>query len=621
MRKTLLSTLTGLLLGGLNLVVAQPLPYPLVEQPLTDLKAFKAPAANWKIVGAVAANPDVKYDLQASPGQGVLVNLPTEKAKADLFTNWEHGDLELEVDFMTARESNSGIYLMGRYELQIYDSYTQPLTGSRLNSGKHDCAALYERWDDTKPEGQKGYQGRPARINATRAPGLWQHYRIVFQAPRFDAQGRKTQNAKFVQVIHNGVLVHENVELTGPTRGSAFEQEAPTGPLRIQGDHGPVAFRRLRYKNVGTGKLALEKVTYDFWSGAFNTIDSVLKTPPQLKGQAAPAGIDWQLEQAQEFAYAFTGTLRTTVPGRYIFSPVVSGKHLLSVNGQVLHKKDDDISWRGEYGAGIDLKPGLHQVRLVYSKQFNWQPGTLGLFVEGPGLAKQPLHAPASLPPPDPRPLMVVKPEDGRPYVLRSFIGHQGKTYPYGASVGFPSQLHYALDLTQGRLLYVWRGEFVDASPIWYERGGGNVPPAGSVINFGPQPLVASLASPTAAFPDTVASLRFSGLELNRAGQPIFSYQMDGLTYTDLLTPDAEGRVLTRELSFKDAPQNLYCRVAAAAKIEDLGNGRWAINDREFYLQQFEGSSKPTLRNVPGGQEILLPIMAGSSTVKYQLVF
>ena len=52
-------------------------------------------------------------------------------------------------------------------------------------------------------------------------------------------------NAKFVKVVHNGVVIHENVEVTGPTRAAAFEDEKPTGPLMLQGDHGPVAYRNL----------------------------------------------------------------------------------------------------------------------------------------------------------------------------------------------------------------------------------------------------------------------------------------------------------------------------------------------------------------------------------------
>lgn len=75
---------------------------------------------------------------------------------------------------------------------------------------------------------------------------------MIFRAPRFDANGKKTENAKFVKVVHNGQLVQENAEVTGPTR-SAMKEYAPEeemGPIRIQGDHGAVAFRAFKIKHI-----------------------------------------------------------------------------------------------------------------------------------------------------------------------------------------------------------------------------------------------------------------------------------------------------------------------------------------------------------------------------------
>jgi hypothetical protein len=169
------------------------------------------------------------------PGAGVVVNDPAGKAKDHLLTTMEHGDIDLDLDFMMDKGSNAGVYLQGRYEIQMFDSWGV----ARPKSS--DCGAIYERWDESRPDGRKGYEGHPPAQNVSRAPGLWQHFRIIFRAPRFNAQGQKIANARFVKVIHNGVTVHENVELTGPTRSAAFTDEKPAGPLMIQGDHGPVA--------------------------------------------------------------------------------------------------------------------------------------------------------------------------------------------------------------------------------------------------------------------------------------------------------------------------------------------------------------------------------------------
>ena len=81
--------------------------------------------------------------------------------------------------------------------------------------------------------------------------GKWQTFDVIFRAPRFGPDGEKTANARFVKVLHNGVLVHENVEVTGPTRAAAYSDEKPAGPLMLQGDHGPVAYRNVRVRPLG----------------------------------------------------------------------------------------------------------------------------------------------------------------------------------------------------------------------------------------------------------------------------------------------------------------------------------------------------------------------------------
>jgi hypothetical protein len=76
--------------------------------------------------------------------------------------------------------------------------------------------------------------------------GQWQTFDAIFRAPRFNDRGEKVSNAVFVKVVHNGKVIHENVELNAQTRGGYPEK--PVGPLRLQGDHGPVAYRNLYIK-------------------------------------------------------------------------------------------------------------------------------------------------------------------------------------------------------------------------------------------------------------------------------------------------------------------------------------------------------------------------------------
>ena len=90
----------------------------------------------------------------------------------------------------------------------------------------------------------------PPRVNASKPPGEWQTYDITFRAPKFDADGNKIANATFVKVAWNGQVVHEDVEVVGVTRGALIEEEGATGPVMLQGDHGPVAYRNVVLKPV-----------------------------------------------------------------------------------------------------------------------------------------------------------------------------------------------------------------------------------------------------------------------------------------------------------------------------------------------------------------------------------
>lgn len=202
-------------------------------------------AGDWAETGKVEGSTSEKKWKSIEPGKGILYNGEAGKT-ASLVSQESHGDAVLEVEFLIPKGSNSGLYLMQRYEIQILDSYGK--ADDAISYG--DCGGIYERWDETKTTKDKGYEGTAPATNACTAPGTWQSFVISFRAPRFDADGNKTENARFVKVVHNGVVIHENVEVTGPTRGGAPGPEVADAPLSVQGDHGPVAFRKFHLQHT-----------------------------------------------------------------------------------------------------------------------------------------------------------------------------------------------------------------------------------------------------------------------------------------------------------------------------------------------------------------------------------
>lgn len=192
---------------------------------LKDMSAFKPQAGNWFVVKDVTMNQAVTYE----PGSGILLNMKEGAKNDNLITNWEHGDIELELEVMLPKGSNSGIYLQGRYELQLFDSWG-------VKSAKFtDIGGIYR-------------EGGAPLTNAAKAPGLWQSMKISFRAPRFNQAGEKIANARFVSVELNGVKIQDNAEVPSPTGGAIENNEKPMGPLMIQGDHGQVALRNIKYR-------------------------------------------------------------------------------------------------------------------------------------------------------------------------------------------------------------------------------------------------------------------------------------------------------------------------------------------------------------------------------------
>ncbi|MCF6285306.1 MAG: DUF1080 domain-containing protein [Candidatus Hydrogenedentes bacterium] len=201
-----------------------------------DLSQCRAASGDWTMVGEVTSNSDDEKRLAWTKGTAVAVNGENGKT-LNLHSAIEHGDVQLHVEFIVPKGSNSGVYLMGRYEIQVLDSWG-------VEKPKYsDCGGIYEQ--DGK-NGAPSHGGVPPRVNAAKKPGEWQTYDITFRAPRFDKDGKKTKDAEFVKVVHNGIVIHENEPVTGPTRSATFKDEQPTGPLMFQGDHGPVAYRNVR---------------------------------------------------------------------------------------------------------------------------------------------------------------------------------------------------------------------------------------------------------------------------------------------------------------------------------------------------------------------------------------
>ena len=201
---------------------------------------------DWRVPVLVLVDPADETKLAGEPYSGQAGAVPAllanrEGKSANLVTEEEFADAEIYVEFALPRKSNSGVCVMGNYEIQLYDSFGRK--DSELSVS--DNGAIYAF------PGKKGrFGGAAPRVNASRAPGEWQSLHIWFQGPRFGEDGKKIENARFLKVELNGVEIHRNYELIKSTRAVAPWPERAKAPLLLQGDHGPIAYRAVYVREL-----------------------------------------------------------------------------------------------------------------------------------------------------------------------------------------------------------------------------------------------------------------------------------------------------------------------------------------------------------------------------------
>ncbi len=181
----------------------------------------------------LALKPGEKPDLAAwtNPTWPRGIDGSMRVGKGDQRSRRPHGSIRLHLEFRCPLRigktgqgrANSGVYLQDRYEVQILDSFGLAPADDR-------CGGIYKI--------------AAPRVNASLPPGRWQSYDIVFQAARFDDAGRLRARPR-ITVVHNGITVHNDLELPGPTAGANGKDHVPAGPLRLQ-DHGDA----VEYRNI-----------------------------------------------------------------------------------------------------------------------------------------------------------------------------------------------------------------------------------------------------------------------------------------------------------------------------------------------------------------------------------
>ncbi|HMI02624.1 MAG TPA: hypothetical protein VK541_09095 [Pedobacter sp.] len=210
-----------------------------------------------------------------------------------------------------------------------------------------------------------------------------------------------------------------------------------------------------------------------------------------------------------------------------------------------------------------------------------------------------------------------------KPYLLRSYLMFEGKKRTHVISVGTPEKVSYSYDLKQGALLQVWRGQFIDVTEMWKDRGEPQLAkPLGTVLPLSDAPAIAALADKDAAWPDSVAfdDLRNEGYVLDKNKMPTFIYSSNDAEVSDQIAVQNGGGSIDRTLSISNSNGLLYCRIAAGPVIEVLKDNTYSVGNKA-YTVKVPADAKAFIRKTKNGQELLAPLAKGTSSLTYSLIW
>jgi hypothetical protein len=408
--------------------------------------------------------------------------------------------------------------------------------------------------------------------------------------------------------------------VSGPTRGSLTADDVAMGPIRIQGDHGSLAIKNIVVNNFDKKPGTLSELTYKTYYGGLSETEDLSKLTPAETGKSE--ALSWEmLKENNNYSYLYTGRYNAPTAGDYNFKLQASGNSYLKIDGKFVI----DAQWKtnSDFRQGtVKLTAGDHTIEIFNNKRDGWMRPALGLWVSGPGFREVAYHTKSSaIAGGSNDPILI---SAGTNTITRSFMDFKKddkakrQRVVHAVSVGSPTNLHYTYDLDKGTVLQVWRGEFLDATPMWHDRGDGSSRPRGSVTLLGDDMLLGKSGKSKWEADTTGSGYRPKGYVLDDQDVPTFQYQAFGSAVTDYISV-VNNQYFERIIKVNNPAKDLVARLADGSSIEKISDGLYAVDNKSYYIQLADKNVKPEIRSANGLQELLVPVTNGE--VKYSILF
>ena len=201
-----------------------------------------------------------------------------------------------------------------------------------------------------------------------------------------------------------------------------------------------------------------------------------------------------------------------------------------------------------------------------------------------------------------------------QPKMLRAFLDFEGdrkRRITHNIGVASPSGINYSFDLGRGNLVCGWRGKFVDATPMWFNRGDGSFRPRGAVqfTYFGQ--AIANLENGSAPFPESPSEITPKGYDISEAdGLPSFKYMYKDIMVHSSVKPDAEGKYLTHQVKLENLGgemPTLHYKMAEGKEITKIAPNLYKVEGKEYFIEVADGQTT-ILRELENGMDLIAPI-------------
>lgn len=590
--------------------------------PLVDLSAFEKPTDHWQIVGYVSVNPLVKESFETGRGKGILVGtaLPAGE-NSTLETNMQHRDIAVEFDMLLSHDASAVVWLQGRYGLRLADSW------------KFDRLRLSDNGAIIPPQlnGAEALGYLPS-MNAVRAPGTWQHLKLVFEAAQFNSDGVKIQRARLKSVEQNGIVIQENQYLPSVSKGALFSNESSKGPLVFQVSNGNIALRNIEITKYGDKKVKFEDLSYQlylekfldnefvYWGGAPGDqipIPDFSSRKADQEGDISQIHTNMSRGKGNDFALVFKGTLLIPKSGHYNFEAVQNGVGAFSIMDEELLRWDV-LHHKGNTNTTVELSQGKYDFTFInvnFASASDGNQSSMGLYVEGPGIKRHPLHRGGQFPQGNSTEPILLNPENG-PLIQRSFLKYSDDEKLLSTvSVGYPDGVHYSFDMATGALVLAWRGPFADATPMWHGRGAQHgrhqiLEPTGSVLALTADRQVWLEGNES-------HNIQRRGYTLNNHREPVFEYAIGSIKVTDQIFTERSSPTLKRILRFTntngESPQAVLYRVASADTIQKIADNMYSIDGHTYFIQ-LDTDVEATITQEGDQQQLIIPLQIGNAS-------